>query len=384
MERTPSNPVDVVVTYQRPRDEEFHGGSAHFREFVLELQRSFTVRVVCPKARRVSRLTKPERDILTLVRNVASEFVETLRFLLEDGSSFKRRRPCLIIAFDFYSSYLIFLWAVLSGTPFVYYAQDSSREAVNAFRAQSRVAGLFLWTLRVPFERLVLLKSSLVIVVSRPLEKGLIASGVSRSRIVVLGINRSPSTPNQTLIAGWRSRTNSEGRVAIVFVGGLDYPPNAKAVDFIVKVLAPPMLKSRPRARFVLVGRGTLELSPTFPANVVGLGTVEDLENLLFSMNLGIAPMVAGGGVSGKVADYLLHGLTVVATPQSAIGAPKCSRLQTCSLSEFASVLETIVDAPQEPSLGFQTRLEEDVRKAYLTSSEQSLLIDRLSRIAAG
>ncbi len=109
--------------------------------------------------------------------------------------------------------------------------------------------------------------------------------------------------------------TNTPETRDIVFVGSFDYIPNQEAASYVFEMLAPAL----PEAKFQLVGSSP----PPVPAhlkNVVTTGYVEDLQTVLNSAGLCIAPLEHGSGTRLKILTYLAAGKAVVATAKACEG----------------------------------------------------------------
>jgi hypothetical protein len=102
----------------------------------------------------------------------------------------------------------------------------------------------------------------------------------------------------------------------LLFVGGFKHPPNADAAVYFVREILPLIRKQVPGVRVSVVGEDP-------PAQVLALrgggvdilGYVPDLEPLLRSATVSIAPLRFGGGLKGKVGEAMSYGLPVVTTP---------------------------------------------------------------------
>lgn len=116
-----------------------------------------------------------------------------------------------------------------------------------------------------------------------------------------------------------RPRGRGPGRAArrdLLFVGGFRHPPNVDAARWLADEIMPRLRDARPDIGLSLVGSDA-------PAEIVALGQrpgitvhgfVPDLEPMLDSHRLSVAPLRYGAGVKGKVNQALAHGLPVVAT----------------------------------------------------------------------
>lgn len=113
------------------------------------------------------------------------------------------------------------------------------------------------------------------------------------SQTDVFGCNLPKTTPNN----------------GVLFIGNGSYPPNAQAIDYILRVLAP----AHPELHFHIVGRFTDDLCAHYAgSNVTGYGQVDDLATVVSQCFVGVIPISAGSGMKVKVLTYLSAGLPVV------------------------------------------------------------------------
>lgn len=100
----------------------------------------------------------------------------------------------------------------------------------------------------------------------------------------------------------------------IVFVGGESHAPNRDGVDWFLDAIWPGVRIHNPEAELVVVGRW--RRTPPWPAGVRYTGVIPDgeLDAMLRSARVGIAPLRFGAGMKRKTLHYLSHGLPVVGT----------------------------------------------------------------------
>ena len=107
----------------------------------------------------------------------------------------------------------------------------------------------------------------------------------------------------------------------IMFVGGYQHAPNVDAVHFFVEEVMPLLREMLPGVRFHAVGskppREILELAS---ADVIIAGYVENLNAMMDTVRISVAPLRFGAGVKGKISSALASGLPVVATTLAAEG----------------------------------------------------------------
>ena len=110
---------------------------------------------------------------------------------------------------------------------------------------------------------------------------------------------------------------------AYVFVGQMDYPPNAEAVRrFATHIL--PRLQEKQAAQFHIVGR-----APTAEVKALGgdaavtvWGGVPDVRPYLAAARAVVAPLMLARGVQNKVLEAMAMARPVLLSPEAATGIP--------------------------------------------------------------
>ena len=97
----------------------------------------------------------------------------------------------------------------------------------------------------------------------------------------------------------------------LLFHGALDYPPNREAVDLLVNKILPSVLERCLNTRLLIVGKNP---PPISHPNVVVTGFVEDLPKYIAAVDVGVVPLLKGGGTRIKVLEYMACGKPVVST----------------------------------------------------------------------
>lgn len=138
----------------------------------------------------------------------------------------------------------------------------------------------------------------------------------------------------------------------ILFVGNGGYPPNLRAMHYIVKQLAPCM----PNYTFHIAGRHSDEVAAQAGDNVIGYGMVDDLSKLAEKCFCGIAPLESGSGMKIKLLTYASARLPVVATPVALQGYQNVPFFKSAELDEFAEALIDLSDATNHRELSDAAR----------------------------
>ena len=137
---------------------------------------------------------------------------------------------------------------------------------------------------------------------------------------------------------------SAEGPV-VVFVGTLAAKHNAAAASWICDVLTASL---PPAVTILLCGQGTERLRPpSGGARVVGLGVVDDVDAVIASADLCIAPLASGAGVKTKVLHYLAHGRQVAGTAVAFEGLDGAPGLVEASLPRLPEVIARLVAVPE-------------------------------------
>jgi glycosyltransferase involved in cell wall biosynthesis len=105
---------------------------------------------------------------------------------------------------------------------------------------------------------------------------------------------------------------------SILFMGLYAYPPNMRAVQFLVNEVMPWLRQRNQDVRLVVTG-GDVPFSSPFLINP-GVVPRSDLNAILGACRIGVAPVFTGGGTRLKILEYMAAGLPVVTTKKGAEG----------------------------------------------------------------
>jgi glycosyltransferase involved in cell wall biosynthesis len=115
----------------------------------------------------------------------------------------------------------------------------------------------------------------------------------------------------------------SEEPGTLVFVGALDWPPNADAVRWFRTKVWSRVAQEEPTARWIVVGKGPpadILHWPEEDRNIKVTGFVDDVRPYLHRASVVIVPLRSGGGMRLKILEAMAAGKTVVSTPIGAEG----------------------------------------------------------------
>jgi hypothetical protein len=110
--------------------------------------------------------------------------------------------------------------------------------------------------------------------------------------------------------------------LAICFFGALAYGPNAQALDYILSKILPELDRLNSLNYRLLIGGKGLDTQRPELANdrITYLGFIPDLMAFCAAGDLLLNPVATGAGVKTKVIDAIAAGLTVVSSPEGALG----------------------------------------------------------------
>jgi polysaccharide biosynthesis protein PslH len=115
------------------------------------------------------------------------------------------------------------------------------------------------------------------------------------------------------------SPARAERPRALFFGGRYRWPPNQYALERLLQ-LWPEISKAVPEAELIVAGRPASREPAVDDPSVQIVGFVNNLDELLATSSVLLAPVPIGGGVRVKVLDAARHGLPVVGSPE-AIGS---------------------------------------------------------------
>lgn len=154
----------------------------------------------------------------------------------------------------------------------------------------------------------------------------LVCSDAERELVHTWGVDGAMVVPNGVDVASYaaiprRSREPGEP-LAILFTGGLAYPPNAEGVRWFIGEVLPEVRRLVPRSRLTVVGKGAprwlFELGR--PGEIEFTGWVDDVRPWLARSDVSVVPLHVGGGTRIKILEAMAAGVPVVSTRIGAEG----------------------------------------------------------------
>jgi glycosyltransferase involved in cell wall biosynthesis len=152
-------------------------------------------------------------------------------------------------------------------------------------------------------------------------------------------------------------------RPAVVFVGGMGYPPNREAAEFLIRVAK--ILGGK--VNFYLVGPSPPPVSPP----VYATGYVESTIPYIMSADICVAPVKRGGGVKLKMLEYMMSGKPIIATKKAVEGIEDIVYLNAESEEEFAKRIIDVLEG--RVNLDFQRN-----RKIVKEKHDPKVAVDKI------
>lgn len=185
-------------------------------------------------------------------------------------------------------------------------------------------------------------------IVTTPQEALDLGGGGCRSvEVVANGVTAPPALDSQDLPAEIRQL-----QPYVLFVGTMDYRPNADAVSYFAKEIFPLIRQSHPGLRFLIVGRNptpAVQRLGRLPGVVV-TGSVSDVHVYLAGAAVAVAPFRIAQGVQNKVLEALVAGVPVVLTsrPARAFSGPAADLLLVADTPmAFADSVRSVLENPE-------------------------------------
>lgn len=223
---------------------------------------------------------------------------------------------------------------------------NGCQTAHYAMRSKT-IANLLKRSIWRSIEHLVLWRCLAVVAVSEPEARRWMTVFPKYSRKVQIVehcpiISRQPS-PFTESHAGRRDGLNlNDGCRYIVFVGS-NSKHNIDAAVWCIRRLAPEL---PPNTYLVLAGKGSDVLVSTegSPERVLGLGFVDDIDEIIRGASICIAPIETGEGTETKVLHYVALGGLVAATTLALEGIEDAPGCMTSELDEFVGLVVSMLN----------------------------------------
>jgi polysaccharide biosynthesis protein PslH len=150
---------------------------------------------------------------------------------------------------------------------------------------------------------------------------------------------------------GWSAAPERGDGGTVVFTGSMDWMANVEGVAFFMDAVWTAVLRRRPKARCVIVGRNPpsalVERARALRLNWEFTGFVDDVRPFVHNSHVYVIPLRVGGGTRIKVYEAMAMGCPVVSTRIGVEGLPvEPGRhyLQADSADALASAVLSLLD----------------------------------------
>jgi sugar transferase (PEP-CTERM/EpsH1 system associated) len=141
-----------------------------------------------------------------------------------------------------------------------------------------------------------------------------------------LGIEGVQVIPNGVELSQLENTERDPDRV--IFTGNMSYHANVEAASWFVQEVWPHVLRSRPSAKFHIVGVNPAKEVRTLAEynGVVVAGEVPNMRDELCKATVAVAPMRSGSGIQNKILEAMSCRLPVVGTSEALLGLPVATK----------------------------------------------------------
>ena len=336
----------VAIFYSRPFDEPYHGASVHLRTLVRFIGTSLEIVVVTPPSHSSGRYPSIDTGSLSALRFLSFGVLRALWFGWEQRKLPPEERAQVVVGFDVYLAGLAALWAKILRAPFIYLPLDSNKEVSQGFIARKYRGGILRHLIRGWNERIALSMACAIYAPSEEVYRNLKGDAIPEGKLRLLRIKRESPRMDMDAVKRWKEEMGLNVRPGVIFLGSFLYPPNVRAFEFIRAHVAPEFAHSEIAPLFLIAGYGSEAHKSKELENLRVLGTVADLDGLLYACRVALAPLDVQGGTSGKIVDYVLHGLPVVATREAVGGVLHSRLLHVVPKNLFVATIRTLLENP--------------------------------------
>lgn len=189
--------------------------------------------------------------------------------------------------------------------------------------------------------------------------------GENECMVVPYGIEMPKPIDKETTLRFIRHNHGIEpGEKIFLFAGTLDYAPNADAVEYIYREIAPRLSKTNLPYKIIICGRNKFPefhfLNEFFHPNVIKAGEVDNIEHYFTVADAFINPVLVNIGVQAKNMDALSYHCNVVCfnTTSNGLASLLWNKLFTCPPNDWDGFVEQMQIAAHQqadtPSLFFE------------------------------
>lgn len=186
-----------------------------------------------------------------------------------------------------------------------------------------------------------------------------------------------PNTCVENSSVAKQSLKKPRSQIYVVFHGIYRTIQNKEAIDMIIQKSAPKFIKYK-NLKFIIFGKG---VPKTSYENVISLGFVDNVHDILRKCDIAIVPLISGEGVKLKMLDYMVAGLPIVTTKKGAEGLDLVNGKHAIIIDgvdeEFIKAIEYLAENPK-----IRRRLGHNARKIAEKRHEREKIGTRIKELA--
>lgn len=204
------------------------------------------------------------------------------------------------------------------------------------------------------------------------------------SRSLAMRSKANNITTVKPFLAGHRNRLPRRftGEPTYLFLGNLRYPANAFSLAVFLAQALPALLRTDPRTKLIVVGRGAdprlKELGSESGGHIEFRDYVEDLAPLMSKAAAMVVPLVYGSGLKMKVLDGLYYGIPIVSTPWGIEGVPAAHGSECFIVDDVSGFVEPLLDLRD---VDLNTRMSQRGQELYAKEFAPEVVWDQYGQI---
>lgn len=373
---------NIIFFYHKNHNDQFNGTSVYDKAMLDALENEYNITAVEPVLSPAAFGDVKYKNAHYFVNLVKQVYFRQLRWLINifRGRHLTPPENTVLLVEDIYSAPIPLLVSKLKGYKLLFRAADFGESYSRTLFEEHTLDRVIYSAFRKIMEKLLVQNSSLIICPSKSVESAVMNRyEINRDKVAFLPYVRTGDLRRNYVHNREARLPDSGSKVVLLFMGDFRYPPNYYAGNYVVNELVPKLNSQVGNYEILIAGQNSQSIYVDSP-HVKVLGPVEDIENLIFSAHIGLAPMRTIGGLSMKIVDYLTHGLRVVATPEAANGIEANGQMKLSKLSDFHIAVENeIVHALNN---GHELHKVSDlVAKVYMTDKWKKNLVEKINNI---
>ena len=136
----------------------------------------------------------------------------------------------------------------------------------------------------------------------------------------------------------------------IIVIGNMAYPPNKQGVQIFIKKIWPEIIKEEKNSSLIIAGKDSDKLT-SIDNNIIGLGFVDDVKDLISKQAIFLNPVNFGAGISTKALLAMSIGIPVISTQMGMAGIEESEDGINFLLFDYTDIKKSskkIIDAINE------------------------------------